>query len=144
MNRLNKYRAKIIDTDKWTYGSVAECCPSDCYIGKIEEVNSKKIKFQGDLCLTSTLGQYTGENDNKNKEIYTGDIFRDPLSPNTIGIVKLGRYINCFDKSEMKFGGHVGFYVEFKEKYIRNDLQYWSNNCEVIGNIIDNPELMEG
>jgi hypothetical protein len=47
--------------------------------------------------------------------------------------VKYGVYYNCFDRKEvLDFGGHLGFYVDFKDEKIRKDLIYWAKNSIVV------------
>ena len=37
-----------------------------------------------------------------------------------------------------------GFFVTFpKEYFLRNELGYWRNKIAVVGNVFDNPELLE-
>lgn len=52
-------------------------------------------------------------------------------------------YQNCFDSQKAE---HIGFYVDWSEsRNYRKDLGYWINmvNAEVVGNVFDNPELLE-
>ncbi|WP_172679445.1 YopX family protein [Dorea longicatena] len=55
---------------------------------------------------------------------------------------------------EVKFGLHEsnwqigkynqGFFVTFPKEYLlRNELGYWRNKIVVVGNVFDNPELLE-
>lgn len=73
------------------------------------------------------LMQYSGLKDKNNKEIYEGDIFH-------IGSKKILYVVEWID-----FG--------LKGRQIKNiswiGLDYWKDDIEVIGNIYENPELME-
>ena len=85
--------------------------------------------------------QYTGMKDKNGKDIYEGDIF---VHCKVFGVVKYGEYRNICDDVH---GGHVGFYVDWenaKHKDItRVDLAYWIKVSEIVGNIHQNPELIE-
>lgn len=89
-----------------------------------------------------TVCQYTGLTDKNGRKIFEGDIVRDIFNASVVGIVRYGEYRNTFNDDE--HGGHVGFYVEWKEKrdLLRKDLVYWVKNSEFIGNTFDNPELI--
>ena len=73
------------------------------------------------------LMQYTGLKDKNNKEIYEGDIFH-------IGSKKILYVVEWID-------------CGLKGRQIKNKswigLDYWKDDIEVIGNIYENPELME-
>ena len=87
--------------------------------------------------------QYTGLKDKNGVEIYKEDIFKDVLNSDQIGVVKFGEYNHCFDDNRVKtYGNHIGFYVDFNDSKIRKDLKYWSNHSFIIGNIHENPELL--
>lgn len=89
-----------------------------------------------------TVGQYTGLTDKNGKRVFTDCIVTDGFD-SIIGIVRFGEYSN-----PVADGYHIGFYIEWGGKYhdiLRKDLGYWAkkSNFEVIGNIYDNPELLE-
>ena len=90
-----------------------------------------------------TVCQYTGLTDKNGRKIFEGDAVRDVFNASVVGIVRYGKYRNTFNDDEC--GGHVGFYIEWKEKQdlLRKDLVYWVKTSEFIGNIFDNPELEE-
>lgn len=86
--------------------------------------------------------QYTGLTDKSGKKIWEGDIikyhFGEVYAP-----VKFGEYQSCFDSTSTC---HVGFYVDWDKNHnFRKDLGYWIKlvDAEVVGNIFDNPELLE-
>lgn len=92
----------------------------------------------------STICQCTGLKDKNGKLIWENDIVKDIFS-DTCAPIKYGSYQNCFDSTKAEY---IGFYVDWSGKYskrYRKDLGYWINmvNAEVIGNIFDNPELLE-
>lgn len=92
----------------------------------------------------STICQCTGLKDKNGKLIWENDIVKDLFS-DACAQIKYGSYQSCFDSTKTE---HVGFYVDWLGKYTkryRKDLGYWINmvNAEVIGNIFDNPELLE-
>lgn len=78
------------------------------------------------------------------KEIYTGDIisYIAPDDLHAIGVVRFGNYGDT--------SLNVGFYVEwvkpFAAKWLRQDIRFWTiaRETRIIGNIHDNPELLEG
>lgn len=91
-----------------------------------------------------TVMQYTGLQDRNGKEIYEGDIITNEWCfiyyPS---IVRFGRYKSS-DMSSYYECGHLGFYIEHPcDKLSRKDILYFANQCEVIGNIYENPELLE-
>lgn len=92
----------------------------------------------------STICQCTGLKDKNGKLIWENDIVKDLFS-DACAQIKYGSYQSCFDSTKTE---HVGFYVDWSgkcTKRYRKDLGYWINmvNAEVIGNIFDNPELLE-
>lgn len=89
-----------------------------------------------------TIGQYTGKTDKNGKRVFTDCIVTNGFD-SISGIVRFGEYSN-----PVADGYHIGFYIEWGGKYhdiLRKDLGYWARkeNFEVIGNIHDNPELLE-
>lgn len=103
---------------------------------------------EGDNSLTDTLEmiklmRYTGLKDKNENEIYEGDIIRVVRPDCKInGTVKYGirrRNDTFVEKNEL------GFYIEWPEDcWWRRDLTFWSGKGEVIGNVYENPELLEG
>lgn len=92
--------------------------------------------------IPDTICQCAGLKDKNGNLIWENDIikyhFRDLYAQ-----IRYGAYQNCFDSQKAE---HIGFYVDWSESMnYRKDLGYWINmvNAEVVGNIFDNPELLE-
>lgn len=91
-----------------------------------------------------SICQCTGLKDKNGKLIWENDIVKDLFS-DTYAPIRYGSYQNCFDSTKAE---HIGFYVDWSGKYTKNyrkDLGYFIHmvDAEAIGNIFDNPELLE-
>lgn len=89
--------------------------------------------------IPETVGQYTGLTDKNGKKIFEGDIVRVCLSPEIdIGVVKFDERIASFiiDFNPCELGTFLDMFLAIQE--VGNKV--W---VEVIGNIHDNPELLE-
>ena len=84
----------------------------------------------------SIFMQYTGIKDINGVEIYEGDI----LNNGWIGIAEVKNGIATIEDNEM-YGSNLvsGFYLDTERGYRHIDLD---KNVEVIGNIYENPELI--
>lgn len=134
------FRAKRKDNGEWIFGNLIQ---TDDGVYIIQNyVPQHLIKnYEVDQ---STVCQCTGLKDKNGKLIWENDIVKDLFS-DACAQIKYGSYQSCFDSTKTE---HVGFYVDWSGKYTkryRKDLGYWTNmvNAEVIGNIFDNPELLE-
>lgn len=81
---------------------------------------------------SDTIGQYTGFKDKDGNKIFEGDIvdFPDRSDSESYGVVK-------YDTNETEFA------IVYDSIYTGLGRQYHSRDIEVIGNIYDNPELLE-
>lgn len=120
-----KFRGKRRDNNEWVYGYVCNCdiIPIDKYIesnfGWLEEQKCYS-------CKKETIGQFTGIKDKNEKEIYEGDIIK--AKTYYYGKEKEIVYKVDFNIKHNSLGT-IGYYFQ-------------GFSYEVIGNIYDNPELI--
>lgn len=135
MNREILFRAKHIHATSgnehlngtWVHG----------YLSDKDYIYSKSLEGEF-LVDENTICQYTGLTDKNKKKIFEGDVVKD--SAGVCGVVKFGLYTAGFSIPDT----NQGFYIEFPEESLyRKELGYWENKVIVIGNIYDNPELLE-
>ena len=134
------FRGKRIDTGEWVFGDLVHSVYKigDTCVGQYgNEVGMHEVD-QSTICRSSGLVDKTGE------LIFENDIVKDLFS-DTAAPIRYGSYQNSFDSTKAE---HVGFYVDWSGKYNKNyrkDLGYWIHmvDAELIGNTIDNPELLE-
>ena len=126
------FRGKLIDNGEWLEGSFLNdrdgsfyICPAVSDISYGDGSNRRRIGcwYKVD---PSTVGQYTGLKDKNGKRIFEGDIL-------------------CFDKTVFVCywdGGNIEFGLRNNEESI--GMAYMAvYDAEIIGNVHDNPELLE-
>lgn len=78
-----------------------------------------------------TVGQYIGVNDRKKKKIFEGDIIKYDFGEDQIGV-------------QYAVIQYSGSYHSFMIEPLHNWMYCRIEECEVVGNIYDNPEFLEG
>ena len=127
------FRGKRTDNGEWIEGfySAEEYDP---YIEKIEYI--PRIQIIGKCVslgvIPETVGQYTGLTDKNGKRIFEGDIV-ERVSDGERAVISWLKYSACFGLS---FDGWCCGFDNYDDNL--------PSNFEVIGNIHDNPELLEG
>lgn len=149
MDIRHLYKAKSARNGEWCIGSLLQrkdeyyICPiSGIYT--VEYSNEEDLYEFGGFVLVDkdTICKCTGLVGKDGNIIYENDVikyhFRDAYAQ-----IRYGAYQSCFDSQKTE---HIGFYVDWSEsRNYRKDLGYWINmvNAEVVGNVFDNPELLE-
>lgn len=99
------------------------------------------IHYMGDKYPidVDTIGQFTGLKDVNSKEIYEGDIIKglDSTQNDILHIIKWDSQTASFEAHLMPIGPYL-----HKSPLSQNWLDFFDK--EVIGNIHDNPDLLEG
>ena len=114
------FRGKTI-TDVWVYGDLLN--GGYDYHAAIREKHDKAVA----RVFPETVGQFTCLTDKNGKKIFEGDIVK-----NDYGYIGQIVFKAC------------SYYIEWKSGNFTIDLYVMANSLEVIGNIHDNPELLEG
>lgn len=124
---------------KWLYGDLQQWSNGDVYIGTQNETWTDDGFPHTDDYLSvtkvneNTVGQFTGLHDKSGKELYEGDIVHlDSWAPYAMQI--------CFIEGAFCLANDKGEYLA--------DIHYIQhggiNQCTILGNIHDNPELLKG
>ena len=120
------FHGKRIDNGEWVKGFYV-CIPDTHYImtGKFDSLTNGIINSEAYKVDPSTVGQFTGLEDKLGTKIFEGDVIDD------LGV----EYIVVFDSD----------YAQFRGKFDgwNAEISHIASRCEVIGNIHDNPELLE-
>lgn len=161
------FRGKRTDNGEWVEGYYykAKYCRTDdelcdyITVPHPKEYNEPSSRY---IVNPDTVGQYTGLKDKNGTKIFEGDIVQyltyDDFDCQSV--VKFGEYKQ--DGSSGEYGARIclGFYVEvdnftcpdwcenepecFSDYQKQQNILEIANECEVIGNIHDNPELLGG
>ena len=156
------FRGKRVDNGEWFYGVPTIDSRGQTVI--VENVfDCDEYNCRGASCLyvdENTIGQYTGLTDKNGKKIFEGDIVQyntyDDFDCHSV--VKFGEYNQDGSSGEYSATKCIGFYVEvdnftcpdwcendpefFPEYFGQQNILEVASDCEVIGNIYDNPKLL--
>ena len=129
MNREIKFRAKRKLNGEWVYGSFVKGESEDCdFIVGIPDDSLDEVRIS---VITNTVGQFTGLKDKNGVEIYEGDILKSKVGITYSVLFKNGAYRWGNDNDN-------DLLIENGDD-ITDDCINWG---EVIGNIHENPELL--
>ena len=127
MNREIKFRGKRTDTGKWVYGNLLQDSGLCFIVKNIQELTEKP--FNECLVIPDTVGQYTGKKDRNGKDVWEGDLLRTPE-----GDIMVAEWIDAKIITRCV--------RPYNPRY-KNSLTFAYPVSVVVGNIYDNPELLE-
>lgn len=124
-----KFRGQRVDTKEWVYGllvylNVIRVFTTHKYWNEFTNSESEYQTTEDIKVIPETVGQYTGLPDKNGNEIYEGDVM-DYGSGRIFYIT----YVGC------------QFVATFNERVINTIIPI--HNFEIIGNIHQNPELLQ-
>ena len=128
------FRGKRTDNGKWVYGLL--CRVGDTY-ANIRRMDTEVLYS----VLTNTIGQYTGLTDKNGRKIFEGDIlkivhkYQSPFDDDTKEYTDITTDVVFFDDEGLCFS-----YGESPFLCVADNV---TAEYEVVGNIHDNPELLE-
>jgi len=115
-----KFRGKREDDGEWVYGVPVFFPDNSVYLVRIGWMMLEKTSI-----IPETLGQYTGLHDRNGKEIYKGDVLKE--------IENISGFHDIFIVEWYTDDIHCGWSISPSDVWF----------SEVIGNIYDNPELLD-
>lgn len=126
------FRGKRIENGEWLYGYYVHIGPVSCQIACIiPEYASAVYAIEVDH---TTVGKYTGLLDKNGKRIFEGDICRNTRTNEIVSVHwhgSMAGFVWNQKRDDSEYQYDFGALFRSYDKY------------EVIGNIYDNPELLE-
>ena len=126
------FRGKRKDNGEWVYGGFMHGNERKSLRDSIFVYDSETQSFNDYEIDSSTIGQYTGLTDKNGVRIFEGDIV-ERVSDGERAVISWLKYSACFGVS---FDGWCCGFDNYDDNL--------PSDFEVIGNIHDNPELLEG
>ena len=120
-----------IDKNGWVYGNLING-KTPYIVGEVVDDFHEGVNLRYWYPVKKvTVGQYTVLKDKNGTEIYEGDIVVDRWANEYTPVFQKGIYMAYNPKNLMQNDPSTQFNV------------IWKDECEIIGNIHDNPELIE-
>lgn len=131
------FRGQRFDNGEWVYGSllVATINGQTAYMiygGDFYLIGDQVKSGSHALVVPKTVGQCVGMTDRNCRKIFEGDIIENHdfnAEDGGYGVVQ-------YNDGAFELNGN-GISGTFHENY-------WGKECEIVGNIYDNPELLQG
>lgn len=130
-----KYNEKRHKIDEWIFGDLRINSKGQTFICERQTLLETEVKPE-------TVGQYTGLKDRNMKEIYEGDIVKVKLYKGEEEKYFIGK-VEYFGSNFIVDADNNSEYHVYDLDGFGIDYRYNLEDCEVIGNIYDNPELLE-
>lgn len=134
MERQILFRGKRIDTGKWIKGDLQVGDDDHIPMIGVVECGHEPDYYQ---VQESTIGQFTGLDDRNAIHIFEGDIVKAPFLDPIFGDIVPDEFCNA--TIEFSNGSFVVSYYKRNHKIYIQDLY---DKIKVIGNVHDNPELL--
>ena len=133
MIREIKFRGWSVIESKWVYGSLLQ---SEIDVNELNVKCQIHERFANDFgiakydVIPETVGQFAGLKDKNGKDIYEWDILQ--TKPQTgENVNQIVEFIDgCFSLKAIS-------------SYVHREPRDWAYSCVIIGNIYQNPELLE-
>lgn len=124
------FRGKSLNNNEWLYGDY-------CAVYLLPRIGyeDKSGTIHRDCVKSETVGQFTGLLDVHGKRIYEGDIIEDRKKYTS-------KDEDIFRRYEVKYSTEWARFIAVLPNGVFNPAAF--QNCEIIGNIHDNPELIGG
>jgi uncharacterized phage protein (TIGR01671 family) len=137
------FRGKSTDTGEWVEGAYykqtewyGDPCEDHYIITTKDELeDNMMIYFE---ILPETLCEYTNLRDKNGRRIFEGDIVKYKSN-----VTYLGKFLICIGKVEYN-ENTASYAVDAKDNIGAKNYDYFPIKCEIVGNIHDNPEMLEG
>ena len=137
------FKAKRTDNEEWVTGSLSTCEDGTCKIATRYLDDSANIAIL--ICAydvdRDTICQCTGLKDKNGKLIWENDVVKATVKRNSL--CQSSSYSDFYQISYQE--KYCYFYLKKKNNNLLFDgnWSYYLKSVEVIGNIFDNPELLE-